>query len=95
MDISSAIKQKRLLQFFYGGHTRTVEPHTYGLDAKGRLTLCGFQISGGSESGKTAGWKNFHVSEIQSGAILAEHFDKPRPEYERGDKAFTTIFAQL
>lgn len=95
MDIALAIKQKRLLKFTYGAHLRIVEPHTYGLDAKGRLTLCGFQVAGGSKSGNSPGWRNFHISEITSGAILDEHFAAARPDYARDDKAFATIFAQL
>lgn len=95
MDIAAAIENHRLLRFRYDGYVRTVEPHIYGIDGKGHYALSAYQIGGGSGSGQPVGWKLFHVDEICEGAILQKRFARPRPDYNRDDKAFATVVAQL
>lgn len=95
VPIPEAIAAKRLLQFTYDGYPRTAEPHTYGIDANGRLALVAFQIAGGSRSGEYLGWKTFLGSEMRNVAILEYHFSAPRPEYRRNDGAFVSIISQL
>jgi predicted DNA-binding transcriptional regulator YafY len=95
MTIAHAIRHHHLLRFTYAGHARVVEPHTYGIDGKGSKTLCGYQVSGGSVSGKPEGWKFFQVDRMQDVTTLAQTFAAPRPEYRRDDQAFALIHAQL
>jgi hypothetical protein len=95
MQISEAIATKRLLHVVYDGYSRTVEPHTYGIDRNGQHALVAFQVAGGSHSGEYVGWKTFHESEMRNLAILENHFSVPRPEYRRNDGAFVSIIAQL
>jgi len=95
MDISQAIAGKQLLAFTYDGYNRTVEPHTYGIDDKGHKALRAYQVGGGSSSGEYRGWKLFHVSDMHGLTVLAETFSHARQGYKRGDKAFSTIYAQL
>lgn len=95
MSIIAAIQGKRLLSFTYDGQPRIVEPHTLGIDTKGHLTLCAFQVGGGSRSGASTGWKNFRVEGMSDLAVLSARFIAPRPEYARFDKAFREIHAQL
>ena len=95
MQIQAAIKNKNLLTFNYDGYSRKVEPHTYGVDNKGHLAFRAYQVSGGSESGEYTGWKLFHVDDMHSISILAEHFHSARPKYKRNDPAFSTIYEQL
>ena len=95
MSIASAIQSRNLLSFVYDGFRRTVEPHTFGVDAKGHAALRAYQVAGGSESGEYVGWKLFHVNEMQSAAVQPQTFSGPRPGYKRGDKAFASIRAQL
>lgn len=95
MNIKNAIQNKCLLSFNYDGTQRLVEPHTYGVDSKGHTALRAYQVSGGSESGESFGWKLFHVDQIQQLAIVSQHFPGPRPKYTRSDKAFRVIHAQL
>ena len=61
MSIASAIQSRNLLSFVYDGFRRTVEPHTFGVDAKGHAALRAYQVAGGSESGEYVGWKLFHA----------------------------------
>ena len=95
MTIASAIRNRQLLSCSYDGFARVVEPHTYGIDSKGHYAVRAYQVRGGSESGEFVGWKLFHVSEMHQLSVLAERFSGPRPKYKRGDKAFTTINAEL
>ncbi len=94
MSISSAIRNRMLITFSYRGFHRTVEPHTYGIDAKGHYALRAYQVAGGSESGEN-GWKLFHIDEAVGVSISSQSFQGPRPGYQRADRAFRDIRAQL
>lgn len=95
MKIVAAIQNQNLLSFVYDGFRRIVEPHTYGMDKKGHMALRAYQIGGGSESGEYVGWKLFHTQEMHG--LTAEHqtFAGARQGYKRGDKAFSSIQAEL
>ena len=93
--ITAAIQNRQPLRFFYDGHMRIVEPHTYGVDVRGHDALRAYQVAGGSSSGEFIGWKLFHVSEMGAITLLEDRFSGPRAEYKRGDKVFRTIVAQL
>jgi len=95
MIIERAIQNRHLLAFTYDGFSRTVEPHTCGIDSKGHRALRAFQVGGGSESGEYIGWKIFHVDEILGLSQLPRTFDGPRPGFKRGDSAFRVITAEL
>jgi hypothetical protein len=95
VPIPDAIATKRLLQLVYYGYPRTVEPHTYGIDANGRLALVEFQVAGSSHSGEYVGWKTFRGSEMRDVVVLERHFPAPRPEYRRNDGAFVSVISQL
>ncbi|MBA3505306.1 MAG: hypothetical protein H0T80_05935 [Betaproteobacteria bacterium] len=95
MSIAEAIATKRLLRFTYGGYTREVEPHTYGIDKNTHHALVAYQIRGGSHSGEYVGWKTIHESEMRALSILKQTFAAPRHGYRRNDPAFASIIAQL
>jgi hypothetical protein len=95
MSIPTAIANLKLLSFTYEGYSRVVEPHTYGIDAKGHRALRAYQVSGGSSSGTPEGWRMFHEREMRNVTVLAEGFSGPRPKYKRGDSQFRSIVAQL
>lgn len=48
--IERAIREKSVVTFNYGGHSRHVEPHILGVNG-GSLQLLGYQIGGSSRSG--------------------------------------------
>lgn len=95
MQITAAINERRYLTFVYDGYSRTVEPHTFGVDKKGHTALRAYQVAGGSESGEYVGWKLFHVDRLGGIRMLPEHFSGARPDYKRNDSAFSNIHAQL
>ena len=93
--IAAAIHERQRLSFSYDGHARIVEPHTFGVDKRGREILCGYQTAGASMSGKPVGWKFFLIAKIAGLRLTEERFAMPRPEYQHNDGAFLKIVAQL
>ncbi len=92
--ISSAIREMKLVQFYYNGGIRVVEPHCHGVTTAGNEGLRAYQVSGYSESGRL-GWKMFDLSKASSIIIFDETFSGPRPDYKRGDKGMSQIYCEL
>lgn len=86
----AAIEQKRRLRFVYNGRTRLVEPQCYGIGTRGTELLRAHQLQGGQEHEPL-----FDVARIADLQVLDEGFDRPGPNYKKGDSAMKTIFAQL
>jgi predicted DNA-binding transcriptional regulator YafY len=93
--ISKAIQEMKLLEFYYDGFYRKVEPHTYGISKSGNEMLIAFQIRGGSKEGSFHNWKQFKVDKMERINILDQTFEKPRPDYIKGDKKIKLIFCEL
>jgi hypothetical protein len=93
--ICEAIKSMRLLLVEYGGASRLVQPHVYGDDHAGDRLLSAYQVSGGSASGASAGWKFFRMDRVASVTLSEQRFHAPRPEFQRDDGAFARIICQL
>jgi hypothetical protein len=85
----------RLLVVEYGGAMRLVQPHVYGDDHAGDRLLSAWQVSGGSASGASAGWKFFRMDRVTSIALSEQHFHAPRPEFQKDDGAFARIVCQI
>jgi len=93
--IVEAISTRRLLVLDYHGKTRTVEPHTFGLDRWGRALLCAYQVECESPSKSPAGWRFFFIEQMSNARLDARRFLTPRPEFVRGDGAFKSITAEV
>ena len=89
--ICQAIAERRILTFSYKDNERTVEPHALGYDADNDLTLCGWQVSGGSG----VDFRDFHVRQISTPSLSQQTFSGPRPKYKRHDKTLRRIICQL
>jgi len=83
---------KQVIQFYYNGGSRLVEPCYYGMDKAGNELLRGYQISGYSKSGDTVGWKLFRASRISNLVVTGKHFTGIRDGYNPNDKAMTVIY---
>lgn len=90
-----AIQEMRLLEFYYDGFYRKVEPHAYGISGNESEMLIAYQIKGGSKSEKVPGWKQFNRGKINRINFLNETFQKPRPDYVKGDKKLKIIYCEL
>jgi hypothetical protein len=89
--LCQAIEQMLVAEFRYKGSWRSVEPHALGYNRRGTLTLCAFQLSGGS--GKD--WRDFHVDLMTDITISNEAFCAPRDGYNPQDSTLTNIIAAL
>jgi hypothetical protein len=85
-----AIERRQRLRFLYNGRGRLVEPQCYGVGTRGTELLRVHQLQGGQEREPL-----FDVSRIANLEVLDEVFDRPGPNYRKGDSAMKTIFAQL
>lgn len=89
--IGPAIEEMRILEFKYKGAWRVVEPHALGYNEKQKLTLCGWQLSGGSG----VGFRDFYVEIIDELIVLDEVFDEARKGYNPNDQTLSNIIAQI
>ena len=75
--LCSAVKSRRVVEFYYHGGFRTAEPYCLGIvmsgEADNESLLC-YQVGGHSEYGGTEGWKLFRASEISDLEITGEPF---------------------
>jgi predicted DNA-binding transcriptional regulator YafY len=89
--ICSAISDQLVVSFDYKGKRRRVEPHTLGVHGNGSVTLCGWQLSGGSGES----WRDFLIEEMSALRIENEAFTGPRAGYRRGDQTLQRVICQL
>ena len=95
-EICSAINSKQVLEFYYNGGIRLVEPFCYGIHKNTNNELLrGYQACGYSESGESNGWKLFLVDDISKLTITNNHFSGSREYYNPDDKAMTTIYCHV
>lgn len=90
-QLCDAIRQRRVVRFIYKGVARTAEPHTVGYDRDGDLTLCAWQLSGGSGQG----FRDFHVAKLSGLSITDQCFARPRPKYNPNDRTLSRIVCRL
>jgi len=92
--ICSAIGSKQLIELYYHGGFRIVEPFCLGVlmlgEADNESLLC-YQVSGHSEFGDTAGWKLFRFSEISNLKVTDKNFTGARPGYDSNKLGMATI----
>jgi predicted DNA-binding transcriptional regulator YafY len=89
--ICQAIEEMRVLEFRYKESFRTVEPHTLGYSKRGVLTLCAWQLAGGSAEA----WRDFHVDLMEALALTGEHFGAARPGYNPCPITLTNVVCTL
>jgi hypothetical protein len=86
--IRAAIKARRIIEFYYHGGYRTVEPFALGIvmygDADNESLLC-YQTEGYNDLEKTEGWKLYRASEMEDMRVSEKQFPGDRPEYDPDD----------
>lgn len=92
--LSAAVNDRQILAFDYDGKPRLVEPHALGLNKKDQLVLRAFQVTGDSATASQA-WKLFTVDKMENLSSVALASQAPRPGYKAGDRAMSTILAEL
>lgn len=94
-DICKAIKNREIIQFYYDGGIRIVEPFCYGENSKGNLVLSGYQIGGYSSSGDPVGWRLFRKDRMQDISLVGRKFIQIRPRYNPNDKRMKKIICNV
>jgi len=95
-EICNAIANKNIIEFYYKGGTRTVEPHCYGVhkDTHNEV-LRGYQIGGYSESRELPYWRLYIVPDMSGLRITDNLFSNPRPGYNPDDSHMSQIFCNV
>lgn len=91
MNICEAIRSRSVLEIYYDGGTRIIEPHCHGTSTAGNEVLRAFQVSGYSNSGRPHDWKLFVVSKIRNMNVRNQTFLENRPLYSPRDKNMSQI----
>lgn len=90
-----AIRERRVVRFYYDGGNREVEPHCHGCSKDNNDLLRGYQISGYSSSGEPVGWKMFRLDRISGLVVTETTFRGARPEYDPQDNRMATVYCCL
>jgi hypothetical protein len=77
-QIIDAIRNKRMIEFDYGGFHRVAEPHVYGRNGAVDQLLV-YQVGGGSSSGGLPEWRRVDVPRITGLVVLDRTFFGARP----------------
>ena len=92
--ITSAIRDKHLLELQYKGYCRVVEPHTFGRDKRTQEDrLSGWQVAG--KPLDPPDWRYYDASEMTSVHALQQTFAGARDGYARNDRRMSVIYAEL
>ena len=94
-NICSAIRARAVIQFYYDGGDRIVEPHCHGTSTAGNEVLRGYQTGGYSSSGKPVEWKMYDVSKISNIRQTGQRFSSNRPGYNPNDKGMSSIHCHV
>jgi len=93
-EVVNAIANRNVIEFYYEGELRVVEPHCYGKTTAGNEGLRAYQIDGYSSSG-TMGWKMYDLAKAENINVTIVPFDGPRAGYKRGDRGMSSIYVEL
>ena len=93
--ICEAIQKNRVIEFRYDGHYRKVEPYCHGRSKKGKDSIRGYQIAGGSNSRRIPFWRLFTITKMGNPTLTNETFDGDRPRYNPNDKDLNPIHCNI
>ena len=91
--IKQAITNKKIIEFFYDGKQRIVEPYLIGTTSTGKQSLRAYQIGGHSNS-KMPSWKMFSIMKISNVKVTENTFSK-RSDYNPNDRGMNQILHRV
>ncbi len=89
-SVCNAIRFKRVIQFFYDGSLRTVEPYCHGINAAGREVIRGYQTSGIRRPDPSEGWMSYELNKMIGILVKDESFDH-RPDWMSVDRSMKRL----
>ena len=91
-----AIANKLLVQLGYGGSTRVVEPHDYGVQRGAKMLLAYQRHRTGETLRKgVSGWRLFDVSKINACVVLDEPFRGSRADSDQHHYVWDAVYARV
>ncbi len=94
-SLCKAIREQRVVQFYYDGYKRVVEPYCYGVSTAGNDVVRGYQVGGLSKSGRPLGWRLFRVDEMSGLTVLEATFRASRTFYNQYAHDMTSIYCRV
>jgi hypothetical protein len=95
LDIYEAIERRHLMQVYYGGYFRVIEPHVYGNDMHGADVVKAYQVAGTNELGRHVGWRWFKVSKMDAITVLSTTFPGSRSADGARERALQRIYCEV
>lgn len=93
-QICEAIENQNIIEFYYDGELRVVEPHCYGVTTAGNEGLRAYQVDGYSSSGNL-GWKMYDMGKADDLNVTKQKFNSARSGYNPNDKGMSKIYCAL
>ena len=94
-SLCEAINNHQIVQFYYEGHLRIVEPHLVREKTSGNICLSAWQVGGYSESDRQPPWRNYVLDNITQLALTNDKFSGSRPGYNPNDRTMSRIICRL
>ncbi|SDU11530.1 WYL domain-containing protein [Verrucomicrobium sp. GAS474] len=93
--ICGAIRDRKLISFFYKDGERVVEPYLVGLNEKNHVELVAWFVRGYSKSGRGMAWKQYLLSEMTSIRVLDEECGPRHSDYNPNDSRMSQIYCRV
>lgn len=92
--LKEAIGQGLIVEFYYYGGIRRVEPYSYGIHkVTGNEVLSAYQVDGFSKSKNTLRWRLYLINKIKDFRVCDEKFDlSNRPRYAPNDSRMSIVY---
>ena len=90
--LCDAIRNRKVVRFYYDRGMRTVEPFCYGVSSAGNDVLRGYQTGGYSVGGYVPFWKLFQLDGISALSVDTESFTRARAHCSPGDSAMPQVY---
>jgi hypothetical protein len=94
--LCGAIGARHVIEFYYHGGYRTVEPFALGITMHGEAdneSLFCYQTGGYSDLNITEGWRLYRASEMKDIRVMKEEFTGARPGYDPDNIDMAEIIA--
>jgi len=93
--LCDAIDNQNLVEFYYRGKNRVVEPHKVAKTTKRNVVLSGYQVGGQGNDINPPDWGQYKLNKISSLKVTNRMFSGPRPEYSRDDQRMVDVYCCL